>query len=57
MKNDPIVGETRKARDEIAAKFDYDVQKLGQYYMSKQKAEGRKIVSRPAKKEKEEKVA
>jgi hypothetical protein len=56
MWNDPIVEETRKIRDELAAKFNYEVQALGQYYLSQQKAEGRKIVRRPAKKE-EEKVA
>ena len=51
MWNDPIVEETRKIRDELAAKFDYDVQKLGQYYISKQKTEDRKVVRRAAKKE------
>jgi hypothetical protein len=56
MWNDPIVEETRKIRDELAAKFNYDVQELGQYYLSQQKREDRKIVRRPAKKE-EEKVA
>ena len=57
MSNDPIVEETRKIRDELAAKFNYDVEELGQYYLSQQKAEDRKIVKRPAKKVKEEKVA
>jgi hypothetical protein len=57
MWNDPIVEETRKIRDELAAKFNYDVQELGQYYLSQQKAEDRKIVRRPAKKEKKERVA
>ena len=55
MWNDPIVEETRKIRDELSAKFNYDVQELGQYYISQQKSEGRRIVSRPAKKAKEEK--
>lgn len=53
MWNDPIIEETRKVRDEQAAKFDYDVQKLGQYYFSRQQEEDREIVRRPAKKEKE----
>ena len=57
MWNDPIVEETRKIRDELAAKFNYDVQELGQYYLSQQKTEARKIVRRPAKKEEKEKVA
>ena len=51
MWNDPIVEETRKIRDELAAKFDYDVQQLGQYYISKQKTEDHKVVRRAAKKE------
>jgi hypothetical protein len=55
MWNDPIVEETRKIRDELAAKFNYDVQELGQYYISQQNAEDRKIVRRPARKTEEEK--
>jgi hypothetical protein len=57
MWNDPIVEETRKIRDELAAKFNYEVQELGQYYQSQQNAEGRRIVRRPAKKKEQEKVA
>jgi hypothetical protein len=57
MWNDPIVEETRKIRDELAAKFNYDVRKLGQYYQSRQKVEDRKITKRPAKKEEKERVA
>jgi hypothetical protein len=55
MWNDPIVEETRKIRDELAARFNYDVQALGQYYLSQQEAAERKIVRRAAKKIKEEK--
>jgi hypothetical protein len=55
MWNDPIVEETRKIRDELAARFNYDVQELGQYYLSQQEAADRKIVRRAAKKIKEEK--
>jgi len=43
MWNDPIIEETRKVRDEQAAKFDYDVQKLGQYYLSRQQEEDREM--------------
>lgn len=49
MRSDPIVDETRKIRDELAAKFDYDVKALGQYYRSREKSEDRKVVLRPAK--------
>lgn len=57
MWNDPIVEETRKIRDELAAKFNYDVEKIGQYYQSQQKTEGREVVKRPARKEEKDKVA
>lgn len=36
MWNDPIVEETRKSRDEIAARFNYDVGALGRYYQLQQ---------------------
>jgi hypothetical protein len=50
MRNDPIVEETRRIRDEMAARFDYDVRRLGQYYMSqRQREKGHKIVKRPPK--------
>ncbi len=55
MWTDPIVEETRKIRDEMAARFDYDVKALGQYYKSKEPPEGRTVVSRPPKLLSEEK--
>lgn len=51
MWNDPIVEETRRIRDEIAARFNYDVEALGRYYQSQQTKENRVVVRRPAKKE------
>jgi hypothetical protein len=51
MWNDPIVEETRKIRDEIAERFNYDVEALGRYYQSQQIKEQRVFVTRPAKKE------
>lgn len=51
MWNDPIVEETRKIRDEIAARFNYDVEALGRYYQSQQTTEGRVVVRRTAKRE------
>ena len=50
MRNDPIVEETRKIRDEIAARFNYDVEALGRYYQSQQIKEHRVFAKRPAKK-------
>ena len=49
MWNDPIVEETRKIRDEIAARFNYDVEALGRYYQEQQAKENRVVVKRPAK--------
>ena len=49
MWSDPIVDETRKVRDDLAAKFNYDVRALGQYYRSREKSEDRKGVLRPPK--------
>lgn len=49
MWKDPIVEETRKIRDELAAKFNYDIDALGRYYSSREKSEDREVVSRPAK--------
>jgi chaperonin GroEL (HSP60 family) len=48
---DPIVEETRKIRDEQAARFDYEVRMLGEYYASEQQGEGRVVVRGPAKRE------
>lgn len=49
MWNDPIVEETRRIRDELAARFNYDVRALGQYYQSQQTAESRVIIKRAPK--------
>lgn len=49
MWSDPIVDETRKVRDDLAAKFNYDVRALGQYYRSREKSEDRKVAVRPPK--------
>ena len=51
MWNDPIVEETRKIRDEIAARFNYDVEALGRYYQAQEIKEHRIVVKRPAKTE------
>jgi hypothetical protein len=49
MRNDPIVEETRKIRDKIAARFNNDVEALGRYYQSQQSKERRVVVKRSAK--------
>ena len=52
MWNDPIVEETRKLRDEIAARFDYDVEALGRHYQLQQIKENRVVVKRSGRREK-----
>jgi len=54
MWNDPIVEETRRIRDEIAARFDYDVEALGRYYQAQQSKEHRVVVRRSVRSEEEQ---
>ena len=46
---DPIVDEIRKVREEYAAKFDYDLDKIFADVKKREKASGRKYVSYPPK--------
>lgn len=48
---DPIVEETRRVGDEIAARFNYDVEALGRYYQEQQTKENRVVVRRAARNE------
>ena len=45
MWDDPIVRETRKVRNEIAAQFGYDVQALGEYFKAMRAAEAAKSIA------------
>lgn len=45
MWNDPIVEEVRKAREEHAAKFDYDLKRIFQDLKEQEQRSGRKVVS------------
>ncbi len=49
MWNDPIVEELHKHRQEMAARFNYDVHAVCQYYRERQKLEGQPVVSRKPK--------
>ncbi len=54
MTEDPIVAEVRRARDEIAKRFNYDRRALFEDVKKRQAQSGREIVSpppRPAKAE------
>lgn len=44
MWNDPIVEESRRVGEELAARFNYDIQALGEYLIARQKGEGRPLV-------------
>ncbi|HKI01870.1 MAG TPA: hypothetical protein VKK31_07825 [Thermoanaerobaculia bacterium] len=45
MWNDPIVEEVRQAREEHAAKFDYDLKRIFQDLKEQEQRSGRKVVS------------
>jgi hypothetical protein len=45
MWNDPIVEEVRKAREEHAARFDYDLTRIFQDLKEREDKSGRKVVS------------
>ena len=45
MWDDPIVRETRKVRNEIAAQFGYDVQALGEYFKAMRATDAAKSIA------------
>ena len=45
MFNDPIIEEIHKYREKHAAKFNYDIKKIVDYYKKRQKKSEREIVS------------
>jgi hypothetical protein len=49
MWSDPIVEEVRKVREEHAARFDYDLEKIFQDLKEQERQSGRKVVSLPPK--------
>ena len=49
MWNDPIVEEVRKTREEHAARFDYDLEKIFQDLKEQERQSNRKVVSLPPK--------
>lgn len=53
MWNDPIVEEVRKVREEHAARFDYDLERIFQDLKELEKRSERKVVSLPPKRPQE----
>ena len=45
MYRDPIIDEIHKYREEHAAKFNYDIRKIIEYYKERQKQSNKKIVN------------
>lgn len=45
MWKDPIVEEVRKVREEHAARFDYDLERIFQDLKEQEQKSGRKVVS------------
>ncbi len=52
MIDDPIVAEVRKARDEYARRFNYDLDAICNDLQQRQAEPGRKLVSFPPKRSK-----
>ena len=46
MYSDPIVEQTRKLRDEYAARFNYDLDAICQDLMKRQRASNRRLIKR-----------
>ena len=47
---DPIVDEVRQARDAIAKKYDYDIEKLADALRAEDARSGRRVVRLPPRK-------
>ncbi len=45
MIDDPIIEELHRIREEIAARHNYDIHAIFQYFRAKEAQEGRKVVS------------
>lgn len=46
MWDDPIVAETRQARDQIAARFNYEIQAIGEYFKTKRASDARALIAK-----------
>ncbi len=49
MWNDPIVGETRTLREQIASRFNYDVFAIGEYFKTKRASEAKELIAQAIK--------
>ena len=49
MREDPIVNEVRRRREEFAARFNFDVRSIAQDARKRQQESGRKVITPPRK--------
>jgi hypothetical protein len=49
VSQDPIVEEVRKARDEHAARFEYDLKRIFEHLKEQERTSGREYVTLPPK--------
>ena len=56
MLKDPIVEEVRRIRDELSARFDYNIAAIVENARKEQKISGRKTVSFPPRKPESERI-
>lgn len=49
MIDDPIIDEIHAIREQMAARYNFDVLALGQAYLARQQAENRPVVARQPK--------
>ena len=49
MCRDPIVEEVRRIREELAARFGYNVRAIAEDARKRERESGRKVISRPPK--------
>jgi len=50
MKNDPIVAEVRRLREELAARFNYDIAAIAADARKRERAGKRRVIPEPPKK-------
>jgi hypothetical protein len=47
MQNDPVVAEIRRIREELAARFNYDIHAIFEYVRQRDAADNRKVIRLP----------
>jgi hypothetical protein len=47
MQDDPVVADIRRIREEIAARFNYDIDAIGKYARERDAADNRNVIRLP----------